>query len=147
MDIGSKIKELRESKGLTQKELGKRIGVTAVTITRYERGDRNPSIEMLNKIADALNVPLSDLILHRTQDSLEILYEVPTSKNQLIDRKIDCICELIAAISYEETTIRNFSFSIDELFKIQEYISNQLLIKISEIKNVNYTVKIKDNTL
>ncbi|MDU1442082.1 MAG: helix-turn-helix transcriptional regulator [Clostridium cochlearium] len=147
MDIGSKIKELRESKGLTQKELGKRIGVTAVTITRYERGDRNPSIEMLNKIADALNVPLSDLILHRTQDSLEILYEVPPSKNQLIDRKIDCICELIAAISYEETTIRNFSFSIDELFKIQEYISNQLLIKISEIKNVNYTVKIKDNTL
>lgn len=66
MDIGSKIKELRESKGLTQKELGKRIGVTAVTITRYERGDRNPSIKILNKIADALEVPVNILINDKT---------------------------------------------------------------------------------
>ncbi|AYD39598.1 helix-turn-helix domain-containing protein [Clostridium fermenticellae] len=71
MEIGSKIKKIRESKGLTQKQLAEKIGVTPVTITRYENDNRKPDFDTLEKIADYFNVSI-DYLLGRT-DSKEII--------------------------------------------------------------------------
>lgn len=60
--IGEKIKEVRKEKELTQRELAERLGTTPQNIAQYETGKRNPKRETLQKIAQALNVPLSDLI-------------------------------------------------------------------------------------
>lgn len=62
LDLGSKIKFFRENIGLTQKQLADIIGVTAVTITRYEQNKREPDINTLLKISSALNVGLLDII-------------------------------------------------------------------------------------
>lgn len=62
MDIGSKIKEIRIKKGITQKELAEKLGTSQQNLAQYECGKRNPKLETVKKIADALNVFMSDLI-------------------------------------------------------------------------------------
>lgn len=62
MNIGESIKNIRKSKGITQKELAERIGITDSAITKYEKGDREPGWETLYKIADVLEVSINDLL-------------------------------------------------------------------------------------
>jgi len=61
MTVGEKVKKARKAKGLTQKELGEKLGVTQALIGHYESGKRNPKDETRQKIAAALNVNVSSL--------------------------------------------------------------------------------------
>ena len=61
-NYGSRIKKAREAAGLTQDQLGKEIGVTGVTIMRYEKNQREPRIEQLEKIAKVLDISIFDFI-------------------------------------------------------------------------------------
>lgn len=61
MTVGQRIKEIRKLKGLTQQEVGKRMGVTASFIGQYENGARLPKYETLKKIADAIGVSVYTL--------------------------------------------------------------------------------------
>lgn len=54
--VGSKIKEYRKKKGLTQKELGEKIGVKHNTISAYEKGTISPEQDMLFALSNALDV-------------------------------------------------------------------------------------------
>ncbi len=57
-EVGHLIKKARIEAGLTQKELGERLGVGEPTISKYERNGQNLTIQTLKKVADALNVEL-----------------------------------------------------------------------------------------
>ncbi len=61
---GKKIQEIRESKGLTQVDLaGKIIGEFDTTnVSRIESGRTNPTLYTLHRIAEALEVSLSELL-------------------------------------------------------------------------------------
>lgn len=61
MTIGDRIKAAREKAQMTQSELGNRTGVSGVSIMRYEKNQRQPRLEQLYAIADALNIPIEDL--------------------------------------------------------------------------------------
>ena len=61
MSIGENIKKIRVDAGLTQKELGERLGITSQSIAQWETGRREPKYQSMVKIADALNVPVSSL--------------------------------------------------------------------------------------
>jgi transcriptional regulator with XRE-family HTH domain len=50
--------ELREGFGLTRLEMAKKLGVNKSTITRYESGNMNPTIEMLLKIREIFGVTI-----------------------------------------------------------------------------------------
>ena len=56
------LKLQRQKRDLSQEELGKLIGVSGVTIMRYEKGTRQPKLETIKHIANALKIPVSDLI-------------------------------------------------------------------------------------
>jgi transcriptional regulator with XRE-family HTH domain len=57
------IKALRQAKGLSQRTLAARVGVTAAYITMLERGKKtNPSLPTLRKLAKALGVPVTELL-------------------------------------------------------------------------------------
>lgn len=62
MNIGKRIKELRKENKLTQKELADKLNVSTITIQNYENNRRMPNLEMINKIAKALNVRSSELV-------------------------------------------------------------------------------------
>ncbi len=55
-NIGIKIKEGRKKKGLTQSELGERIGLSKYAVAKYEQGQRQPNLEVLTKIIDELEL-------------------------------------------------------------------------------------------
>ena len=61
--VGKNIRILREIKEISQKELADKIGVPSGTLSHIERGSRQPSIEMLYNIADALNVSVINFFL------------------------------------------------------------------------------------
>ena len=60
-----RLKELRTEKGATQKEVAEFIGCSSVVYSRYERGEREPDIDALCKLADYFNVTV-DYIVCRT---------------------------------------------------------------------------------
>ena len=57
-----RLKELRESKGLTQKEVAEIIGYSEISYARYENGKREPDISTLCKLAEYFNVTVDYLI-------------------------------------------------------------------------------------
>ena len=62
MTIGERIKQARKAKGLKRKELAEKIGTTPQTICRYEADGRRPKVDAMLKIAEALNIPVSELL-------------------------------------------------------------------------------------
>ena len=56
------IKRCREHAKMTQAELAIMLGVTEMTISNYERGEREPSIDNLKKMADIFGVTVDELI-------------------------------------------------------------------------------------
>lgn len=62
-----RLKELRKAKGISQLKLGMDLCMNQNTISRYETGEREPSINELIKIADYFNVSI-DYLLNRTDN-------------------------------------------------------------------------------
>lgn len=56
MIIGSRIREERLKRGLTQEKLGELIGVSKVAISNYERGEAQPKMEKLSKLVEVLKL-------------------------------------------------------------------------------------------
>jgi len=58
MEIGHKLRELREEKHLSQVDIGKRAGLLQCYVSRVERGRTIPNVETLEKFANVLGIPL-----------------------------------------------------------------------------------------
>lgn len=56
------IKNSRKKKGITQEQLAKLTGLSRNTIINFENDKRNPRVKDLRKIANALSVPIEQLI-------------------------------------------------------------------------------------
>lgn len=93
MPTGSRIKEIRKQKGLTQKQLGEKCGMYESQIRKYENGKANPKIETLQKIATALKCNLSDLMdadeykLHNIEIAIKKVNDSVLEKNKEIDNE------------------------------------------------------------
>jgi transcriptional regulator with XRE-family HTH domain len=71
----NRIRELRESRGLTQQQLADKIGTTKQQVGRLEKSKRRLNERWLRLISDALRYPISDL-LGETEPSAEALVAV-----------------------------------------------------------------------
>lgn len=67
--IGSKIRYERQKAGLTQAQLAGRCGICSSNLRKYETGKQIPKFQMVERIADAIGIPLIRF--------LEIESEVP----------------------------------------------------------------------
>jgi len=54
--VGANIRRLREAKGLTQEQLAGEADIAMRHLGRIERGEDNPAVEMLGKLAEVLGV-------------------------------------------------------------------------------------------
>lgn len=66
--LGRKIRTLRKSKGWTQEELGASCSINYKYIGAIERGEENPSLSVLQKIAEGLGVEISELFRFRHEE-------------------------------------------------------------------------------
>ena len=65
-DIIQTMIDARISKNMTQKELSARTGITQADISRIENGTRNPSLNMVKKLAQGLGLQLKLEFIHPT---------------------------------------------------------------------------------
>jgi transcriptional regulator with XRE-family HTH domain len=61
-DLGKRIKELRESKGWSQERLALEADVDNSHLGKLERGEGNPTLKLVFRIAQSLNVDFRDLL-------------------------------------------------------------------------------------
>ena len=110
MNPGERIKKLRKEKGMTQKELAKKLGFSPSHLGQYENGYRNPKPSTVKKIADALEVPVS-----------QIFEEVPE------ETETEKMLSDILVIQKELEKIDNyFDELIEKLEKYYLYLSDDL---------------------
>lgn len=62
MTLGDILRLAREAKGLSTDELAKMVGVSRTTIYNYESGSHEPRISHLKWLAEALDIPLMEII-------------------------------------------------------------------------------------
>ena len=77
--VGRRIKEIRDSIGMTQAELGEKIGLNGDRIQKYENGARRPRSELLKSIASALGVEtlaLTDPVVSNCLGAMYAFFEM-----------------------------------------------------------------------
>ena len=84
----NRIKELRQSKGLTQDELATKLGVTRQAVSLYEKGQRKPKIERWKKLADYFGV------------------SVPYIKGELDTEYLEKMVELLMLINFPNVVLK-----------------------------------------
>lgn len=119
MNLGEKIRQARKRAGLTQKELGQRLGVSQAAIGQFENNNSNPQTGTLVKISDALNISVEDLLsdtpfgdtIEETKAELSNVLEKRLLNNEAFKMKDG---------NYT-LTFSSEKYSIEELTKILEY--------------------------
>ena len=81
--LGSKIRELRTKYNLTQAELAKQVGVSKATVTAYEGDLRQPSYDVLIKLANVFKVSIDSLVLNRSESVLDVSDLEPEQINKV----------------------------------------------------------------
>lgn len=65
--FGVRMSYLREKQGMSKSELGRRLGISQPTVTRWENGERRPDLTHAVRLADLFDVSL-DYLNGRTDD-------------------------------------------------------------------------------
>lgn len=100
MNLGKAIKSIRSQLGLTQNELALRAGISVSYLSMLEKNKRDPSFSTLEKIANALNIPLSILVFLSADRT-----ELDNMNDDLIQKLSHTVFELIHARSEEPTLL------------------------------------------
>jgi transcriptional regulator with XRE-family HTH domain len=124
MTFGTRLKELRNEKGLTQQQLADILKVGRPTIAGYETKDRQPDYEKLSMICQYFNVS-SDYLLGRTKEKDQILI---TPETLMSEKEVD---EILS----EETKKLLMNMPIRD--GVNEYNIEDILIKEAN----NYKLK------
>lgn len=151
--VGKNIATHRENLKISQRELGRRIGKTGQLISKIENNLSNPSIETLKDIANALNVPIDELI----KDTNIVNWSKATEKVREVytdfltsDPVFSDILEIIESAGYEliqNTT--NFDLSILKNGDPVATIPEEKFIKLGKIMldNINRYTKFEINNI
>ena len=81
MELSHIIKEARESKELLMRELAAKIEIDIATVSKFEKGDRNPTRPQIIKLAEVLELDLNKLLTLWLRD--KIVNEVQGEENAL----------------------------------------------------------------
>jgi transcriptional regulator with XRE-family HTH domain len=74
LDVGSRLRQLRMARNLSQRELAKRAGVTNSTISLIESNSANPSVGALKRILDGLPIGLAEFFAYEPEKSRQAFY-------------------------------------------------------------------------
>ena len=115
MISGQKLKKLRLLRDLTQKELAIKAGLTDAAIRNYELGNRSPTKEQMQKIAQALECDISALTDHEPNSIHEFIhiifdYEKEMKLSPLVD-------DATSALLSHDMNFNDFLVEWDEMRK------------------------------
>ena len=111
MTTGQRIKAARKSAGMTQEELGQKLGVSGSAIAQYETDKRKPKMETLRRIADALGIQPWELD-GQVKDMSNILMFI--SQQIALNRAIKEDCGDTPLAALRNTELGDYIDSMDE---------------------------------
>ena len=145
MAVGEKIKLARKKNGLTQKALGQKCGMPDSQIRQYESERFKPKLDTLRRIANALDVPLYELMENEytVEDIKEDLRNLPP--DEAVDWKIlfeDKLKQIDCSVSYSSDKTMAYLYlsdgilemPINELKQIDDSVITYLHFKLEELK-------------
>jgi len=108
MSLGLRIKTLRKAKSLTQQQLADLVGVSRIYIQALESNRRLPSMKLLQRLAESLDVRVADIVRNGNNDKTERLQleellenaegvEIWYRSKKLSNREIQLVQELVDA--------------------------------------------------
>jgi transcriptional regulator with XRE-family HTH domain len=90
--VGQRIRKIREERGLSQKELGDLVGLSADRVQKYENGYRKAKADLTEKIAEALGVSvlaIEEPTLSEQENSMYAMFELESRYGMSIERVSD----------------------------------------------------------
>lgn len=97
--LGRRVRALRESKGLTLKDMAERVGTSDAQLSRLESGQRGWNLEVGEKVANVLGVSLTLLQDESIPlDRLQQVAEVLASLSDLPDEQIEALLHLLRSM-------------------------------------------------
>lgn len=151
--VGERIKIAREAAGMTQEQLGKMLGVTGVSVMRYEKNTRQPRMEQLREIADVLGVTVGYLLGYESIQSSSLINAVKNRDAREIENILgleqgsvvsvfnrrernkqflsnDTVRDIIERLEllppdFQQFVLNNTLYLIDELLKLQGLASKE----------------------
>lgn len=99
--LGSQIRNIRISLGISQEELAFKSGISAAHLGQIERGVKAPTITTISKIASALNITLPILFsfdITNTPNNKDKLNKINAYLSNLSEDELNDILKIIKAI-------------------------------------------------
>lgn len=108
MNVGSRIKILRDEKDVTQEELGKHLGVRRSAVANYESGNRQVDIKTCERIAEYFGVSIDFLIGNVKDNPIDFLYNAKAffSSDSVTDNEKDFALKRIIDCYFNSKSIR-----------------------------------------
>lgn len=119
MDFSETIKQLRAKKNITQRDLAKKLGISYVQLNRYEKGSIRPRIEMVAKIAEALETDYNSLysLLNTNNSRSENVIDLPRKESMI---RIKKVLDYYYELSLQEKIIFGFTINNDILLNVKQ---------------------------
>lgn len=113
-----KLYELRKSKKLTQEEVAKTINSATNTYANYEKGNTEPNIETLIKLADYFHISVDELIEHNYQNTID--------KGLLNDLELNIIDVMQKLNKENQIRLEASAYALLQVQQDQENITKQV---------------------
>ncbi len=122
--IGEKIRSIRKDKGLTIVELSEKINVTSGYISQIERDLISPSLAVLKRLSNALDIPLSVLFLEHPQE--KVIRTLQEERTKIKYGNINVELEFITPVMSKNEKNLDFESFIFKL-KPKAWVSEQAI--------------------
>lgn len=133
--VVNRLKELRQQAGLSLAEVGKGVGLATNTISRYETGQREPKIEVWQKLADFFHVPISYLRGKSNPNRIKKMRQVKGVSQQDVAKALGLTRQAIALYETGQREPRletwqklanYFGVSVPSLMGLDEITTNKI---------------------
>lgn len=152
MTIGERIKFKRKERGITQQELAEYIDKSLRSVQKYEKGNTTPSIKILTKIAEVLNISLNALLTNEDKTTTLVedilnFWVVSAHIHEISPESMDTYFELLFEVKKPKDNIfteEELTFILAKIIEtnINEYIkifkNNQNVILSFNHNNLNF---------
>lgn len=125
-----RLKELRKSKGLSQKQLAEKTGISVHTINSYESGRRDPNTKNLQVLQDFFQVSQGFLLGDLKSDDF-------FKDQEVIDLNLDTVLTQISILKQNMKISESYQNRVATLFLLKSlnYINNEMLCRTTNTLN------------
>jgi transcriptional regulator with XRE-family HTH domain len=126
MSVNEKIRSIRETKGLTQEQVAEKAGISASVYGDIERGENDPKLSKLQKIAEAFEIQLSELVDLSDKGNLNVSFTHQRNTNTTHQNHVyvgSCATELKEQKLINELKDKELAMKDREIDNLREIIA------------------------